>query len=105
MATRKTRSGLRVERRAPVPSVAQRDEEGEGRAKRGRPSHLRAVQTEAASKNLENGEEVPGPSPSLNRMLSCSSSVSSLSSCTVSEAGREVAGGEVAEPRAPSPCP
>ncbi|XP_058533363.1 synaptotagmin-like protein 1 [Ochotona princeps] len=51
-----------------------------------------AAQTEAASENVENGEEVLGPSPSLNRMLSCSSSVSSLSSCTLSGSQVSLAG-------------
>uniref|UniRef100_A0A8C2VT46 Synaptotagmin like 1 n=1 Tax=Chinchilla lanigera TaxID=34839 RepID=A0A8C2VT46_CHILA len=37
-----------------------------------------------ASEILENGEEAPGPGPSLDRMLSSSSSVSSLNSSTLS---------------------
>lgn len=32
---------------------------------------------------LENGEETPGPDPSFDRMLSSSSSMSSLNSSTV----------------------
>ncbi|KAM6216969.1 synaptotagmin-like protein 1 [Rhynchocyon petersi] len=42
------------------------------------------AQTEAASEALENGEEAPAPGPSLDRMLSSSSSVSSLNSSTLS---------------------
>ncbi|EHB00794.1 Synaptotagmin-like protein 1 [Heterocephalus glaber] len=44
---------------------------------------LPAAQVQVASETLENGE-APGPSPSLDRMLSSSSSVSSLSSSTLS---------------------
>ncbi|XP_039087526.1 synaptotagmin-like protein 1 isoform X2 [Hyaena hyaena] len=43
-----------------------------------------AVQTQAAPQILENGEEAPGLGPSLDRMLSSSSSVSSLNSSTLS---------------------
>ncbi|XP_029804273.1 synaptotagmin-like protein 1 [Suricata suricatta] len=43
-----------------------------------------AAQTQAAPEILENGEEAPGPGPSLDRMLSSSSSVSSLNSSTLS---------------------
>ncbi|XP_043430116.1 synaptotagmin-like protein 1 [Prionailurus bengalensis] len=42
------------------------------------------AQTQAAPEILENGEEAPGPGPSLDRMLSSSSSVSSLNSSTLS---------------------
>ncbi|XP_026915755.1 synaptotagmin-like protein 1 isoform X2 [Acinonyx jubatus] len=42
------------------------------------------AQTQAAPEILENGEEAPGPDPSLDRMLSSSSSVSSLNSSTLS---------------------
>ncbi|XP_058574451.1 synaptotagmin-like protein 1 isoform X2 [Neofelis nebulosa] len=42
------------------------------------------AQTQAAPEILENGEETPGPGPSLDRMLSSSSSVSSLNSSTLS---------------------
>ncbi|XP_049734377.1 LOW QUALITY PROTEIN: synaptotagmin-like protein 1 [Elephas maximus indicus] len=42
------------------------------------------AQAEAASETLENGEEALGPGPSLDRMLSSSSSVSSLNSSTLS---------------------
>ncbi|XP_008584658.1 PREDICTED: synaptotagmin-like protein 1 [Galeopterus variegatus] len=45
------------------------------------------AQTKAASEILENGQEAPGPGPSLDRMLSSSSSVSSLSSSTVGAGG------------------
>uniref|UniRef100_H0XCI6 Synaptotagmin-like protein 1 n=1 Tax=Otolemur garnettii TaxID=30611 RepID=H0XCI6_OTOGA len=43
-----------------------------------------AAQTKATSKILENGEDAPGSGPSLDRMLSSSSSVSSLNSSTLS---------------------
>ncbi|XP_042101050.1 synaptotagmin-like protein 1 isoform X2 [Ovis aries] len=39
---------------------------------------------QAASEMLENGEETPGPDPSFDRMLSSSSSMSSLNSSTLS---------------------
>ncbi|XP_040322291.1 synaptotagmin-like protein 1 [Herpailurus yagouaroundi] len=42
------------------------------------------AQTQVAPEILENGEEAPGPDPSLDRMLSSSSSVSSLNSSTLS---------------------
>lgn len=42
------------------------------------------AQTQAASEMLENGEETPGPDPSFDRMLSSSSSMSSLNSSTLS---------------------
>ncbi|KAM6174097.1 synaptotagmin-like protein 1 [Erethizon dorsatum] len=48
------------------------------------PRHFPVLQVEVVSESLENGEEAPGPSPSLDRMLSSSSSVSSLSSSTLS---------------------
>lgn len=44
----------------------------------------RAAQIQAATEILENGEEAPGPGLSLDRMLSSSSSVSSLNSSTLS---------------------
>ncbi|XP_008146239.2 synaptotagmin-like protein 1 [Eptesicus fuscus] len=44
----------------------------------------RPAQVQAASKIVENGEEAPGPGPSLDRVLSSSSSVSSLNSSTLS---------------------
>ncbi|XP_054427476.1 synaptotagmin-like protein 1 [Pteronotus mesoamericanus] len=44
----------------------------------------RPAQTEEVSEILENGEEAPEPGPSLDRMLSSSSSVSSLNSSTLS---------------------
>ncbi|XP_004705124.1 synaptotagmin-like protein 1 [Echinops telfairi] len=54
-------------------------------APRGQPEQRpQPAQTEAASEALENGEEAPGPGPSLDRMLSSSSSVSSLNSSTLS---------------------
>ncbi|KAK2106264.1 hypothetical protein P7K49_015778 [Saguinus oedipus] len=56
---------------------------GAGAGKEGAPRHLPPLQTKAASQILENGEEAPGSDPSLNCMLSSSSSVSSLNSSTV----------------------
>ncbi|XP_075394745.1 synaptotagmin-like protein 1 [Tenrec ecaudatus] len=72
---------------APCPGGAQVDaEEAEPEpAPRGQPEQRPPpAQTEAASEALENGEEAPGPGPSLDRMLSSSSSVSSLNSSTLS---------------------
>nr|XP_012606025.1 synaptotagmin-like protein 1 isoform X4 [Microcebus murinus] len=57
---------------------------GEGKGKRGRPCHFSPLRTKAAPKILENGEEAPGSGPALDRMLSSSSSVSSLNSSTLS---------------------
>ncbi|XP_037683960.1 synaptotagmin-like protein 1 isoform X1 [Choloepus didactylus] len=65
---------VNAEEADPEPEPASRGEEP-------RPS---PAQTEAASETLENGEEAPGPGPSLDRMLSSSSSVSSLNSSTLS---------------------
>ncbi|PNJ20468.1 SYTL1 isoform 7 [Pongo abelii] len=50
------------------------------------------AQTKAASQILENGEEAPGPDPSLDRMLSSSSSVSSLNSSTLSGSQMSLSG-------------
>ncbi|XP_020034566.1 synaptotagmin-like protein 1 isoform X1 [Castor canadensis] len=50
------------------------------------------AQTEVASEILENGEEALGHGPSLNRMLSSSSSVSSLNSSTLSGSQMSLAG-------------
>uniref|UniRef100_G1NWE2 Synaptotagmin like 1 n=1 Tax=Myotis lucifugus TaxID=59463 RepID=G1NWE2_MYOLU len=58
----------------PEPEPPAREEEG---------PQPRPAQSQAASKILENGEEAPGPGPSLDRVLSSSSSVSSLNSSTV----------------------
>ncbi|XP_003364478.1 synaptotagmin-like protein 1 [Equus przewalskii] len=52
----------------------------------------RPAQTQAAAEILENGEEAPGPGPSLDRMLSSSSSVSSLNSSTLSGSQMSLAG-------------
>lgn len=49
------------------------------------PCHFSPFQPKTTSQVLENGEEVPGPGPSLDRMLSSSSSVSSLNSSTVKD--------------------
>lgn len=51
--------------------------------RRGRPCRFSPLQTKTTSKILENGEEAPGLGPSLDHMLSSSSSVSSLNSSTV----------------------
>ncbi|XP_005544349.2 synaptotagmin-like protein 1 isoform X1 [Macaca fascicularis] len=50
------------------------------------------AQTKAESQILENGEEAPGPDPSLDRMLSSSSSVSSLNSSTLSGSQMSLSG-------------
>ncbi|XP_017829931.1 synaptotagmin-like protein 1 isoform X4 [Callithrix jacchus] len=50
------------------------------------------AQTKAASQILENGEEAPGSDPSLNCMLSSSSSVSSLNSSTLSGSQMSLSG-------------
>uniref|UniRef100_A0A2K6QGL7 Synaptotagmin like 1 n=1 Tax=Rhinopithecus roxellana TaxID=61622 RepID=A0A2K6QGL7_RHIRO len=50
------------------------------------------AQTKAACQILENGEEAPGPDPSLDRMLSSSSSVSSLNSSTLSGSQMSLSG-------------
>uniref|UniRef100_A0A8C4LRF9 Synaptotagmin-like protein 1 n=1 Tax=Equus asinus asinus TaxID=83772 RepID=A0A8C4LRF9_EQUAS len=63
-----------------------------GLGKRGRPGHFPPPQTQAAAEILENGEEAPGPGPSLDRMLSSSSSVSSLNSSTLSGSQMSLAG-------------
>uniref|UniRef100_A0A8C3WDB8 Synaptotagmin-like protein 1 n=1 Tax=Catagonus wagneri TaxID=51154 RepID=A0A8C3WDB8_9CETA len=50
------------------------------------------AQTQAASEILENGEEAPGADPSLDRMLSSSSSMSSLNSSTLSGSQMSLSG-------------
>uniref|UniRef100_A0A8D1XQ51 Synaptotagmin-like protein 1 n=2 Tax=Sus scrofa TaxID=9823 RepID=A0A8D1XQ51_PIG len=52
----------------------------------------RPAQTQEASEILENGEEAPGPDPSLDRMLSSSSSMSSLNSSTLSGSQMSLSG-------------
>lgn len=69
---------------------------GRGWEKRG-PRHFPSPQIQTTSEILENGEDAPEPGPSLDRMLSSSSSVSSLNSSTVR--GRRGRG------RLPSPRP
>lgn len=49
------------------------------------PDHFSSLQIKVTSEIQENGEEAPGLGPSLNRMLSSSSSVSSLNSSTVKD--------------------
>lgn len=56
---------------------------GEWVGKRGCPCHFPPPQIQAASEIQENGEDALGPGPSLDRMLSSSSSVCSLNSSTV----------------------
>lgn len=59
-------------------------ERGQGMGwEKGMPLSLPPPQIQAASEILENGEDALGPGPSLDRMLSSSSSVSSLNSSTV----------------------
>nr|XP_011761348.1 synaptotagmin-like protein 1 isoform X1 [Macaca nemestrina]XP_011761349.1 synaptotagmin-like protein 1 isoform X1 [Macaca nemestrina] len=65
---------------------------GAGAGKEGAPRHLPPLQTKAESQILENGEEAPGPDPSLDRMLSSSSSVSSLNSSTLSGSQMSLSG-------------
>lgn len=65
---------------------------GEGAEIKGRPCLFPPPQIQETSEILENGEEAVGPVPSRDRMLSSSSSVSSLNSSTVRE-GRESAEG------------
>ncbi|KAL1287133.1 SYTL1 [Ovibos moschatus] len=50
------------------------------------------AQTQAASEMLENGEETPGPDPSFDRMLSSSSSMSSLNSSTLNGSQMSLSG-------------
>uniref|UniRef100_I3MMJ5 Synaptotagmin-like protein 1 n=1 Tax=Ictidomys tridecemlineatus TaxID=43179 RepID=I3MMJ5_ICTTR len=64
----------------------------EARGRRGCPGHFTPLQTEMASEILQNGEEDPGRGPSLDRMLSSSSSVSSLSSSTLSSSQMSLSG-------------
>uniref|UniRef100_A0A8B9X7S3 Synaptotagmin like 1 n=1 Tax=Bos mutus grunniens TaxID=30521 RepID=A0A8B9X7S3_BOSMU len=56
------------------------------------PSMGEAAQTQAASEMLENGEENPGPDSSFDRMLSSSSSMSSLNSSTLSGSQMSLSG-------------
>nr|KAF6508419.1 synaptotagmin like 1 [Rousettus aegyptiacus] len=70
---------------APDPGLAQVYEEAdpepeEPQSREKVEPQLSPVQIQAVSEILENGEETPGPGPSLDRMLSSSSSVSSLNS-------------------------
>ena len=84
-----SRPGADSGRGAPLPEAASvRDQEKprEEQGVRGRPGHLVTYsppETQAASEMLENGEENPGPDSSFDRMLSSSSSMSSLNSSTV----------------------
>lgn len=67
------------------------------------------TQTQPAPEILENGEEAPGPGLSLDRMLSSSSSVSSLNSSTVRGEGEglgmEETGGGRLSPISPRVAP
>ncbi|XP_021016491.1 synaptotagmin-like protein 1 [Mus caroli] len=64
--------------------VAEADPELDPEPKAEQESRPTPAQSKATSKILENGEEAPGLGPSLDRMLSSSSSVSSLNSSTLS---------------------
>lgn len=64
--------------------VAEADPELDPEQKAEQESQPTPAQSKATSKILENGEEAPGLGPSLDRMLSSSSSVSSLNSSTLS---------------------
>ncbi|XP_045843938.1 synaptotagmin-like protein 1 isoform X2 [Meles meles] len=68
---------------APQVYTEEADPEPEPRP-RGAESPPPPAQTQTAPEILQNGEEAPGPGPSLDRMLSSSSSVSSLNSSTLS---------------------
>ncbi|XP_047724894.1 synaptotagmin-like protein 1 isoform X3 [Prionailurus viverrinus] len=68
---------------APQVYAVEEDPEPKPRS-RGEEPPPTTAQTQAAPEILENGEEAPGPGPSLDRMLSSSSSVSSLNSSTLS---------------------
>ncbi|XP_017530783.1 synaptotagmin-like protein 1 isoform X3 [Manis javanica] len=68
------------------------DPEPEPRAPDAQEPRPRPAQTQAAPEILENGEESPGPGPSLDRMLSSSSSVSSLNSSTLSGSQMSLSG-------------
>ncbi|XP_005617777.1 synaptotagmin-like protein 1 [Canis lupus baileyi] len=67
----------------PQVSAEEADPEPEPRS-RGEEPPPPPAQTQAAPEILENGEEAPGPGSSVDRMLSSSSSVSSLNSSTLS---------------------
>ncbi|KAG8506747.1 Synaptotagmin-like protein 1 [Galemys pyrenaicus] len=73
---------------APSPAAAataeEVDPEPEPQSPGGKKPRPPPVQTQAETEIRENGEQAPEPSPSLDRMLSSSSSVSSLSSSTLS---------------------
>uniref|UniRef100_A0A452FMX7 Synaptotagmin-like protein 1 n=1 Tax=Capra hircus TaxID=9925 RepID=A0A452FMX7_CAPHI len=76
-------------------AVRDQEKPREGRGLRGRPGHLVTYsppETQAASEMLENGEETPGPDPSFDRMLSSSSSMSSLNSSTLSGSQMSLSG-------------
>ncbi|XP_021056467.1 synaptotagmin-like protein 1 [Mus pahari] len=64
--------------------VAEADPELDPEPEAEQESRPTPAQSKATSKILENGEEAPGLGPSLDRMLSSSSSVSSLNSSTLS---------------------
>ncbi|XP_047582766.1 synaptotagmin-like protein 1 isoform X1 [Lutra lutra] len=68
---------------APQVNTEEAEPEPEPRP-RGAESPPPPAQTQTAPEILQNGEEAPGPGPSLDRMLSSSSSVSSLNSSTLS---------------------
>lgn len=69
-----------------------------------RPCHFPPPQIQAVSEILENGEETPGPGPSLDRMLSSSSSVSSLNSTVRERKARRVPAASPPHILTRSPC-
>lgn len=69
-----------------------------------RPCHFPPPQIQAVSEILENGEETPGPGPSLDRMLSSSSSVSSLNSTVRERKARRVLAASPPHILTRSPC-
>ncbi|EDL30075.1 synaptotagmin-like 1, isoform CRA_b [Mus musculus] len=74
--------------------VAEADPELDPEQKAEQESQPTPAQSKATSKILENGEEAPGLGPSLDRMLSSSSSVSSLNSSTLSGSLMSLSGEE-----------
>lgn len=87
MAVLNTRSGFQTES-GPAPGMGTVGDtctvQG-GPEKQGVPLSPLPLQIQATSEIQENGEEAPGLGPSLDRMLSSSSSVSSLNSSTVKD--------------------
>lgn len=78
--------------------VAEADPELDREQKAEQESWPTPAQVKTTSKVLENGDEVPGLGPSLDRMLSSSSSVSSLNSSTLSGSLKSLSGEAEAGP-------